>query len=62
MKEGLKMLTIYMYMGTFLIFVRFPKIGGRRRKWELALRRDGFVASDRTMLCSDPFMSEDCLA
>uniref|UniRef100_A0A8C1VZ18 THAP-type domain-containing protein n=1 Tax=Cyprinus carpio TaxID=7962 RepID=A0A8C1VZ18_CYPCA len=26
---------------------------------ELALRRDGFVASDRTLLCSEHFRSED---
>ncbi|XP_059366130.1 THAP domain-containing protein 6-like [Carassius carassius] len=30
-----------------------------RRQWELALRRDGFVASDRTLLCSEHFRSED---
>ncbi|KAM6999918.1 LOW QUALITY PROTEIN: THAP domain-containing protein 6-like [Tautogolabrus adspersus] len=33
--------------------------GERRRMWELALRRDGFAASDRTVLCSDHFRSED---
>ncbi|XP_035857017.1 THAP domain-containing protein 6-like [Sander lucioperca] len=30
-----------------------------RRQWELALRRDGFVVSDRTLLCSEHFKSED---
>ncbi|KAF4115660.1 hypothetical protein G5714_003149 [Onychostoma macrolepis] len=30
-----------------------------RRQWELALRRDGFVASKRTLLCSEHFRSED---
>ncbi|CAL8282354.1 unnamed protein product [Arctogadus glacialis] len=30
-----------------------------RIKWEIALRRDGFAASDRTLLCSDHFRSED---
>ncbi|XP_034088755.1 uncharacterized protein LOC117557164 [Gymnodraco acuticeps] len=39
--------------------VRFPKTGERRRQWELALRRDGFVSSGRTLLCSEHFRSED---
>ncbi|KAJ8006588.1 hypothetical protein DPEC_G00108810 [Dallia pectoralis] len=38
---------------------RFPKTGEIRRQWELALRRDGFVAADRTLLCSEHFSSED---
>lgn len=46
-------------MGTFLTFLRFPKTGERRRKWELALRREGFVATNRTLLCSEHFISED---
>ncbi|KAM3868679.1 THAP domain-containing protein 6-like [Diretmus argenteus] len=37
----------------------FPKTGERKRQWELALRRDGFVASCRTLLCSEQFRSED---
>uniref|UniRef100_A0A3P9ANN1 THAP-type domain-containing protein n=1 Tax=Esox lucius TaxID=8010 RepID=A0A3P9ANN1_ESOLU len=40
-------------------FHLFPKTGKIRRQWELALRRDGFVASDRTPLCSEHFRSED---
>ncbi|XP_034055682.1 THAP domain-containing protein 1-like [Gymnodraco acuticeps] len=31
----------------------------RRRQWEVALRRDGFVSCDRTLLCSEYFRSED---
>ncbi|CAK6976306.1 THAP domain-containing protein 6-like [Scomber scombrus] len=42
-----------------ITFHKFPKTGERRRKWELALRRDGFAASERTVLCSDHFRSED---
>uniref|UniRef100_A0A3Q2NS27 THAP-type domain-containing protein n=1 Tax=Fundulus heteroclitus TaxID=8078 RepID=A0A3Q2NS27_FUNHE len=38
---------------------RFPKNGKMRRLWELALRRDGFVANGRTLLCSEHFRSED---
>ena len=30
-----------------------------RIKWEIALRRDGFAASDRTLLCSGHFRSEN---
>ena len=30
-----------------------------RIKWEIALRSDGFAASDRTLLWSDHFRSED---
>uniref|UniRef100_A0A8C9XEW3 THAP-type domain-containing protein n=1 Tax=Sander lucioperca TaxID=283035 RepID=A0A8C9XEW3_SANLU len=41
------------------MFLRFPKTGKMRRQWELALRRDGFVVSDRTLLCSEHFKSED---
>nr|XP_040049254.1 zinc finger protein 37-like isoform X3 [Gasterosteus aculeatus aculeatus] len=42
-----------------ITFHRFPKTRERRRKWEVALRRDGFAASVRTMLCSEHFRSED---
>ncbi|KAJ4923109.1 hypothetical protein JOQ06_021353 [Pogonophryne albipinna] len=41
------------------MFLRFPKSGERRRQWEVALRRDGFVASGRTLICSEHFRSED---
>uniref|UniRef100_A0A667XZ01 THAP-type domain-containing protein n=1 Tax=Myripristis murdjan TaxID=586833 RepID=A0A667XZ01_9TELE len=42
-----------------ITFHLFPKTGERRRKWELALRREGFAATDRTLLCSEHFRSED---
>uniref|UniRef100_A0A672HT62 THAP-type domain-containing protein n=1 Tax=Salarias fasciatus TaxID=181472 RepID=A0A672HT62_SALFA len=40
-------------------FHKFPKSRERRRHWELALRRDDFVANDRSLLCSDHFHRED---
>ncbi|KAM4570618.1 THAP domain-containing protein 6-like [Fundulus diaphanus] len=42
-----------------ITFHMFPKNGKMRRLWELALRRDGFVANDRSLLCSEHFRSED---
>ncbi|XP_034060419.1 THAP domain-containing protein 2-like [Gymnodraco acuticeps] len=42
-----------------ITFHMFPKTGERRRQWELALRRDGFVSSGRTLLCSEHFRSEE---
>ncbi|RXN29979.1 THAP domain-containing 6-like protein [Labeo rohita] len=39
--------------------LRFPKSRERRRKWEVALRRDGFAATDRTLICSEHFKIED---
>ncbi|CAB1448488.1 unnamed protein product [Pleuronectes platessa] len=40
-----------------ITFHPFPKTRERRRTWEVALRRDGFVASDRTLLCGEHFRS-----
>ncbi|RXN34360.1 THAP domain-containing 6-like isoform X1 [Labeo rohita] len=37
----------------------FPKSRERRRKWEVTLRRDGFAATDRTLICSEHFRTED---
>ncbi|XP_010793591.1 THAP domain-containing protein 6-like [Notothenia coriiceps] len=41
----------------------FPKPerggGSGKLQWEVALRRDGFVSSGRTLLCSEHFRSED---
>ena len=51
-----------MYLGTFLTFLRFPKTGERRHIWELALIRDGFAASDRTVLCRLRQDGADCPA
>ncbi|KAF4119104.1 hypothetical protein G5714_001155 [Onychostoma macrolepis] len=42
-----------------ITFHLFPKTGQIRKQWELALRRDGFVASKRTLLCNEHFRSED---
>ena len=47
------------YISHFSHFLRFPKNGERRRKWEVALRRDGFAATDTSLLCSEHFTSED---
>ncbi|XP_029916344.1 THAP domain-containing protein 6-like isoform X2 [Myripristis murdjan] len=42
-----------------ITFHLFPKTGERRRKWERALRRKGFAATGRTLLCSEHFRGED---
>ncbi|XP_072554127.1 THAP domain-containing protein 6-like [Paramormyrops kingsleyae] len=42
-----------------ITFHLFPKSRERRRKWEVALRRDGFAATDRTLICSEHFKTED---
>ncbi|XP_065112389.1 THAP domain-containing protein 6-like isoform X2 [Paramisgurnus dabryanus] len=42
-----------------ITFHKFPKCSERRRQWERALRRKGFVANDRTLLCSEHFRNED---
>ncbi|KAL6101828.1 thap6 [Pungitius sinensis] len=42
-----------------ITFHKFPKCSERRRQWERALRREGFVANDRTLLCSEHFRNED---
>uniref|UniRef100_A0AAQ5YNW3 THAP-type domain-containing protein n=1 Tax=Amphiprion ocellaris TaxID=80972 RepID=A0AAQ5YNW3_AMPOC len=38
-----------------MTFHRFPRDYGLRRKWEVALRREGFAANDEWVLCSDHF-------
>ncbi|KAJ8281170.1 hypothetical protein GJAV_G00064320 [Gymnothorax javanicus] len=42
-----------------ITFHRFPKDGELRRQWELAVRRDGFVATKRSLLCSEHFKPGD---
>ncbi|XP_070848703.1 THAP domain-containing protein 2-like [Chaetodon trifascialis] len=42
-----------------ITFHKFPKCSERRRQWKRALRRDGFVANDRSLLCSEHFSNED---
>ncbi|XP_054874348.1 THAP domain-containing protein 2-like [Amphiprion ocellaris] len=38
-----------------MTFHRFPRDYGLRRKWEAALRTEGFAANDEWVLCSDHF-------
>uniref|UniRef100_A0A3B3CXV2 THAP-type domain-containing protein n=1 Tax=Oryzias melastigma TaxID=30732 RepID=A0A3B3CXV2_ORYME len=38
--------------------LRFPK-KDVRKKWEVALRREGFTATDSSVLCSEHFKPED---
>ncbi|XP_032408036.1 THAP domain-containing protein 6-like, partial [Xiphophorus hellerii] len=42
-----------------ITFHKFPKDKERRKRWEIALRRDGFTASDSSVLCSEHFKTED---
>uniref|UniRef100_A0A3Q2QWC6 THAP-type domain-containing protein n=1 Tax=Fundulus heteroclitus TaxID=8078 RepID=A0A3Q2QWC6_FUNHE len=42
-----------------ITFHKFPKDSTLRKKWELAVRRVDFVATDRSMLCSEHFKEED---
>lgn len=45
--------------GYFLTFCRFPKNSHLKRQWELAVKRKGFVAAERSLLCSEHFKPED---
>uniref|UniRef100_A0A3Q2ZSC8 THAP domain-containing protein 1 n=1 Tax=Kryptolebias marmoratus TaxID=37003 RepID=A0A3Q2ZSC8_KRYMA len=38
---------------------RFPSNTDLRRQWESAVRREGFVATDSSQLCSEHFKPED---
>ncbi|XP_046886576.1 THAP domain-containing protein 6-like isoform X2 [Hypomesus transpacificus] len=40
-------------------FHKFPKDKYMRKKWEVALRREGFTASDSSVLCSQHFKQGD---
>ena len=40
-------------------FWRFLKDKDVRKKWEVALRREGFTASDSSVLCSEHFKQDD---
>uniref|UniRef100_A0A3P8S0L5 THAP-type domain-containing protein n=1 Tax=Amphiprion percula TaxID=161767 RepID=A0A3P8S0L5_AMPPE len=42
-----------------MTFHRFPRDYGLRRKWEVALRREGFAADDEWVLCSDHFKPDE---
>ena len=46
-------------LATFLIFLRFPKDSNLKRQWELAVKREGFVATERSLLCSEHFQPDD---
>ncbi|KAM8746582.1 THAP domain-containing protein 6-like [Acanthopagrus schlegelii] len=42
-----------------ITFHKFPKDKDVRKKWEVALRREGFTASDKSVLCSEHFKQGD---
>lgn len=42
-----------------ITFHKFPKDKDVRKKWEVALRREGFHASDSSVLCSQHFKQGD---
>ncbi|XP_049918037.1 THAP domain-containing protein 6-like [Epinephelus moara] len=42
-----------------ITFHKFPKVKDVRKKWEVALRREGFTASDSSVLCSEHLKQDD---
>ncbi|XP_038125269.1 THAP domain-containing protein 6-like [Cyprinodon tularosa] len=42
-----------------ITFHKFPKDGKLRKRWERAVRREDFAATNRSMLCSEHFKPED---
>ena len=38
-------------------FHRFPKDEGRRKKWEAAVRREGWHPTEYTRICGDHFVT-----
>uniref|UniRef100_A0A667ZJD9 THAP-type domain-containing protein n=1 Tax=Myripristis murdjan TaxID=586833 RepID=A0A667ZJD9_9TELE len=50
---------LFTSLATFLIFLRFPKDSSLKREWELAVKREGFVATERSLLCSEHFKADD---
>ncbi|KAG5851837.1 hypothetical protein ANANG_G00056060 [Anguilla anguilla] len=42
-----------------ITFHKFPKEKELRRQWEVAVRREGFPASESSVLCSEHFKRED---
>ncbi|XP_029920947.1 THAP domain-containing protein 6-like, partial [Myripristis murdjan] len=42
-----------------ITFHKFPSDAGLRRQWEVALRREDFVATETSKLCSEHFKPED---
>lgn len=49
----------FIISGYFLTFLRFPKNSHLKRQWELAVKRKSFVATGRSLLCSEHFKPED---
>ncbi|KAK5926782.1 hypothetical protein CgunFtcFv8_022326 [Champsocephalus gunnari] len=39
--------------GRGITFHKFPKDKDMRKKWEVALRREGFTASESSVICSE---------
>uniref|UniRef100_A0A671VB66 THAP-type domain-containing protein n=1 Tax=Sparus aurata TaxID=8175 RepID=A0A671VB66_SPAAU len=42
-----------------ITFHGFPKDTDLKRQWELSLKREGFVAAERSLLCSEYFKPDD---
>ncbi|KAK5893996.1 hypothetical protein CesoFtcFv8_010736 [Champsocephalus esox] len=45
--------------GRGITFHKFPKDKDMRKKWEVALRREGFTASESSVICTSRFTSKD---
>ncbi|XP_073337347.1 THAP domain-containing protein 6-like [Pagrus major] len=45
--------------GRGITFHKFPKDKDLRKKWEVALRREGFTASKSSVICSEHFKQEE---
>ncbi|KAF3840394.1 hypothetical protein F7725_019111 [Dissostichus mawsoni] len=43
----------------FFALIRFPKDKDMRKKWEVALRREGFTASESSVICSEHFKQDE---
>ena len=50
---------MYSLCKSVIFCYRFPSESGVRKAWEIAVRRDGFVATDSSVLCSSHFQEED---
>ena len=48
------------YPGCGVKFYRFPRDPERRQKWASALRREGFVVTDHSRICSKHFVTGMC--
>ncbi|KAI9526692.1 hypothetical protein NQZ68_036957 [Dissostichus eleginoides] len=45
--------------GRGITFHKFPKDKDMRKKWEVALRREGFTASESSVICSEHFKQDE---